>query len=254
MYRESISGLLLAGLLGACQSPLPSSGPSSGELLATRYEQALQDAAHVTPAKVGPLFALNDANPQLARDAQGRIRFVTWKSLDSYTRFIQPATRTASNPDYLLWVTAAPQVQQFCNALLRAQPDMPQDALDLRLKQYLGLPVDYSYDVFVELWVAPANVFRPCTDPAVTTSQCASGFPATRTQVTNIPDYTAFYTRLYMKSFRNEGRMPWTGLGYTYDWGPSRDHIGASEYILAPDAPYEITRVVKTREYCEATR
>ena len=43
--------------------------------------------------------------------------------------------------------------------------------------------------------------------------------------------------------------IPWTGMGYTYDWGALNYPFGASEFILVPGAEYEIVRIVKTMDY-----
>jgi len=50
--------------------------------------------------------------------------------------------------------------------------------------------------------------------------------------------------------FRYRTGVPWTGLGYTYDWANPASRVGASEYILSPNSPYQIERVVETAEYC----
>jgi len=44
--------------------------------------------------------------------------------------------------------------------------------------------------------------------------------------------------------------VPWTGLGYTYDWGNPDSEVGASEFILVPGAAYQVKRAVPTAEYC----
>ncbi|MCX7068479.1 MAG: hypothetical protein NTW85_12405 [Methylococcales bacterium] len=50
--------------------------------------------------------------------------------------------------------------------------------------------------------------------------------------------------------FRESAGVPWTGLGYTYDWGNDDSDIGASDFILMPNAPYQIKQVLTTHEYC----
>lgn len=151
-----------------------------------------------------------------------------------------------------LWVTAAPQVQGFCQSYTHDK----DEELNVRLKQYLGLAPDWQYDVFIELWVDPKDLFRPCVDPENNDSQCQTEVPTsfpTTTTSNKIPEnYGQFYKNLYFKSFRGAGksRAPWTGLGYTYDWGNDDSDIGASEFILMPNAPYQIERVLTTHEYC----
>ena len=105
--------------------------------------------------------------------------------------------------------------------------------------------------MFVELWVDPADMFRPCVDPEIHDNNCQLHFsecPAP--PIKEIADYYAFYKDLYFKSFRYQSRVPWTGLGYTYDWGNPASPVGASEYILRSNSAYRIERVVETADYC----
>lgn len=208
------------------------------------YRQAVVDAAFPSSAVVtGNLVAINRNNPDLVWSPDGsKVLVVTWKSQGGYEKFLKPATATSGSPDYVVWVTAAPQVQRFCSGVAK-------DQLDLRLKQYLGLDRAWTYDVFVEMWVDPADLFRPCVDPETTDKTCNMQFAGPAPTVKNIPDYKNFYSGLYYKSFRASAGVPWTGLGYTYDWG-SPNRVGASEFIMAPNSRYEIRAVQPTAEYC----
>ncbi|MGH9412070.1 MAG: hypothetical protein ACRD1V_21755, partial [Vicinamibacterales bacterium] len=150
----------------------------------------------------------------------------------------------------IVWVTAAPQVQEFCRRFEAGHPDATSDQLALRLKQYLGLNPGWSSDVFVELWVRPADMFRPCVDPEITDSTCNLEFSNPPPVVKGIADYRRFYEDLYFEDFRTSPGVPWTGLGYTYDWGNPARREGASEFILTPGARYEIRDAIPTASYC----
>ncbi|MGH8475484.1 MAG: hypothetical protein ACRER2_06895, partial [Methylococcales bacterium] len=163
--------------------------------------------------------------------------------------FIKPYTATSDKEDYVVWVTLAPQVQIFCRNFM-ASGSRSKDDLDLRLKQYLGLNHNWNYDVFVELWVSPEDLFRPCVDPEPTDTSCNLEFGKEAPAVKNIKDYKEFYKNLYFKSFRASEGVPWTGIGYTYDWAGQGSEVGASEFILAPNAPYEIKAATPTMDYC----
>lgn len=217
------------------------------------YQQAVTDAAFVKDTEIASnLVAINDKNPNLVWNAdKTKILVLTWKEQSSYEKFIKPNTAASSNPDHATWVTAAPQVQQFCQNYLAQNPSAGKAELDLRLKQYLGLNADWNYDVFVEMWVSPQDLFRPCVDPQVDDSQCDLQFGSQLPQVKNIPDYVSFYKNLYFKSFRASGGVPWTGLGYTYDWGNAQTPVGASEFILTPQAAYKIEKAIPTMDYCK---
>jgi len=218
------------------------------EHLQKHYQHAVKDAAIVkAKERTNKLWAIHVNNPKLLWNAnKTKLLVVTWKSRDDYDKFIKNKSTTNENPNYALWVTAAPQVKAFCQAY---EHDTDEE-LSIRLKQYLGLAPNKQYDVFVELWVSPEQLFRPCIDPDINDSQCDVKVPETFPSVANIPDYGQFYKNLYFKSFRESAGVPWTGLGYTYDWGKHHNNVGASEFILKPNSAYQIKQVLTTSEYC----
>lgn len=230
-------GLISAALVGAA---------AAADINAD-YQQAVEDAAFAEQGELSKqLIAVSPANSGLVwNEDKSRIKVVTWKAQGAFDNFFKPYTKTSDNPEYAVWVTTAPQVKNFCSTYKGEG-----DKLGLRLKQYLGLNPDWQYDVFVELWVDPKDMFRPCVDPEVSDSQCQLQFGDAVPVVKNIPDYKEFYRDLYYKSFRGSAGVPWTGLGYTYDWGNKKSEVGASEFILVPGAAYEIASVTATEEYC----
>ena len=219
-----------------------------------QYHEALMDAAIVDDNDLTDrLLAVTGDNPDLVWNAdKSKVLVATWKSKSAYDGYIKNSTQTSNNPDYAVWVTLAPQVKTFCQRYLVENPKATDDQLNLRLKQYLGLPPDpnQSYDVFVELWVNPTDLFRPCVDPEINDHTCNKDIPKSFPAVKHIPDYGAFYQNLYFNRFRAANRYPWTGIGYTYDWGNPLSKVGASEFILIPETPYQIKQPVATRDYC----
>lgn len=216
------------------------------------YRHAVADAAFAEKSEITKtLVSITRDNQNLVWSVDGsKILVVTWKARPAYEQFLKPYDKTSENPDYAVWVTAVPQVKRLCAALLAADPRISKEQVDLRLKQYLGLNPEWQYDVFVEMWVDPEDLFRPCVDPQVDDTTCNLQFGAEAPKVKNIANYRNFYTDLYYKSFRGSAGVPWTGLGYTYDWGNPESEIGASEYILAPGSPYQIRQAVPTMTYC----
>ena len=214
----------------------------------TAYTRAVNDAVVAESSEISTqLFAINSANPALQWQ-DGKVLMVTWKSRSSFDVNFKNQTQTSPQEKYVTWVTAAPQVQAVCRDFVKNNPN---GDLNQRLKQYLGLNADWNYDVFIELWVDPADVFRPCVDPEIDDASCQLKFAEDKAPtVKNIADYPAFYKNLYFNDFRYRPGVPWTGLGYTYDWGNPASPIGASEYILSPNSAYRIERVVETADYC----
>ena len=216
------------------------------------YQAAVEDAAFAHEDELfDGLFAINDENTRLIwNEDKSKVLVATWKSNSAYEKFLKSNTQTSSNPDYAVWVTAVPQVKNLCKKVSSHSSNDFPNALDNRLKQYLGLNPEWHYDVFVEMWVSPEDLFRPCVDPEIDDTRCQLNFSEVEPSVKNITSYEDFYKKLYYKSYRSSAGVPWTGLGYTYDWHQDSNEVGASEYILVPEAEYEIERAVSTQEYC----
>lgn len=218
------------------------------------YDRGTTDAAIAEKGEnYGKLIAIKPQNRRLVWNKdKTKLLVVSWKSSASYERFIKPETQTSMSEAYVMWVSTAPQVKKFCRNFMKNNPTATKSQLDMRLKQYLGLYPTWNYDVFVEMWVSPDDLFRPCVDPEINDRQCNMQFGKTIPTVKNIKNYKEFYQNLYFQDYRNSLRVPWTGLGYTYDWGSLLTEVGASEFIMVPGTTYEIKQAVPTEEYCKA--
>lgn len=207
------------------------------------WQAALEDAAVPTPAKRRTdLIAITADAPGLDwRD--GRVKMLAWLSEETYAhRFAGRSRVTTPAGKPALWLTAVPEVRDFCHALETPDPTP-------RLKQYLGLSPAQPYDVFVELWVSPADLRRPCPDDEIHDHACEvdSGPPAAGR--TTEPGWWA---DLYRDAYHLAGR-PWTRLGYTYDWGGD-GRGGASEFVVLPAATVRVVGAYTTAEYCGGAR
>lgn len=217
----------------------------------TMFEKAVNDAAVVEPADVyDKLVAVTPNNPTLIWSTdKTRVRVVMWKSRQSYESFYKNRHATDKNEAYVTWVTTAPEVKTFAQRYLSQYPLSTKNKIDLRLKQYLGLKPEWHYDLFIEMWVSPNDLFRPCPDPEIDDMVCNIRFSKKEPQIKGIACYPCFYKNLYFKDFRTRPGVPWRGMGYTYDWGNRQHPFGASEFILVPGAAYEIIKVVETMDY-----
>jgi len=217
------------------------------------YQNAVRNASIAEEDEIAhDLIAIRPENKQLVWNPERtKIRVVTWKSKDSFERYLKPNTTTSLDEANVIWISAAPEVQQFCKTYKRNHANASKADVELRLKQYLGLRPDWKYDVFVEMWVGPSDLFRPCVDPEVTDATCNLTFQKPTPVVRGIQNYPDFYKNLYFSDFRSLPGVPWTGLGYTYDWGNPLTIKGASEFILKPGTSYTINKVTPTVEYCD---
>lgn len=221
--------------------------------LPPEYIHAVRDAAVVHKSEiVKTLDAVTPDNDTLIWNAdKTKLKVVTWKSQQDYENYILPYTQTSDSEAHVLWITLAPRMQAFCRNYMQTHPNATQAGLDLRLKKRLGLNPTWQYDLFVELWVSPTDLFRPCVDPNIDDTSCDLNFGSATPTVKNIKDFRSFYQNLYFNDFRTQPGVPWTGLGYSYDWaGHPAIEKGASEFILSPSSLYVIDRAVPTLEYC----
>lgn len=235
----------------------PGRAPSAGdeEALDALYRAAIVDAQEADPSEI--TTSLTPVAPHVdalvRRPATGdtirQVLVATWSS-DAPGPAGDTATTEAET-----WVTLVPVLQQFCQDLgLRGA------ALDLRLAQRLGLPPDVGYDRVVQMWVRPADLFRPCPDPEITDRQCELDPPAPNRLVQIDTAHTRWMADTYAFSYdttRTDGDplgYPWTRLGYTYDWHPGSNEVGPSEYVVRPGATVEVDTVLSTERYCSRER
>lgn len=203
------------------------------------YQTAIVDAAIAEPDEISDrLIPLVEENPALfwrAADHEKQVKVCTWTNWTGYQDYVgQPMTLTRE-----VWVTAVPELQ---NAV--SKWTLSDEMLTLRLEQLLGLPPDQGKTHFVEMWVNPADVFRPCPDAEIDDTRCDLDFPDNPT-----PEHKAWIENLSASSYGDNG-YPWTRLGYTYDWHDPAHETGLSEFVVRAGAAVEIVSFTPTRTYC----
>src|SRR5690242_11727397 len=182
--RLSWTGTVAAALLAFIAG---NAAAEPGAELAQRYVSSIHQAAvpeeSVVATDLIPVVRSNDGLVWEGAGPDARVRVVSWMSEKTFQNYYAnpqelPADkRSPASWGALMWVTTVPQVKNFCRAL---KPDA--QTVTLRLKQLLGLPPERDYQRFVELWVSPKDLSRPCADPDITTRSCgvqAASAPAT---------------------------------------------------------------------------
>ena len=231
--------LLVSYLFSACAAQNPTLYQAD---LKKAYHIAVLDAERAEPSEISKnLVAVVPSNLQLVwknkNDTQNaRILVVTWTDYNGYDDKIGQSLNLSRE----IWVTTSPEIKNFCKTL--------QENRVLRLEQLLGLPPKAGKTKFVEMWVKPGDLFRPSADPEISDSEAETEFRTANKFVKVSDDYVKWYTELKMKSYGDNG-YPWTRLGYTYDWGDKRRHIGLSEFVIMPGATVEINAISSTMEY-----
>ncbi len=257
--------LSLAGMVG-CGSPAEKkAGPRPlTEDLQAAYMEAVQDTEVALPDEIcrdlTPVVAWEEGLEWEGVPGGSRVKVLVLTSKDYYDSRV--------GQDYLLpldanvWVTLVPELKDYFdreNAL--AEPS------ELRVKQLLGLPPDGNYTKLVELWVNPADIFRPSPDPETNDREAELDFPTRSSRIVAFNnsctvtewDYAAssdvsytyeqWFVHRKQTIYYGDHPYPWTGLGYTYDWGNPESEIGLSEFVILGGSTAGVYSVTPTAEY-----
>ncbi len=237
-----VASLLLPILLAACP---PVTQPSEEDLLAA-FDAAVADAQDPQPAEIcRDLTAITKYTPDLVWEGEpggSRVKMVTWTS---YSGYVVGKSYTARydgkyQPAVDLWVTAAPEVQNW----VQQHPLLNTGNAELRLKQLLGMPHTTNRVWFVEFWVEPQDLFRPSPDPEVTDHEAELDFPLDNDAMQISQEH-----KEWVQWQIENNDWPWTRLGYTYDWGNSCSHVGLSEFVIKNNAVITVISITPTMEY-----
>lgn len=198
----------------------------------------------------------------------GKILMGTWTELKYYGN-LQPGQSFKLDGD--TWWTAVPVMKRWCQSL---NPHLSGDALRVRIAQRLGMPPNAPDDGFVQVWVDPNTIFRPCPDPEIQDRECmveismvppfqrqanqppwaCSGVQTNASFVDVQPSHLQWMCTNWTGSYDNSNPLenyPWTALGWTYDWGQA-DHFGPSEFVSLDQTEVVFESGTPTDTYCNA--
>ena len=212
------------------------------------YSQSIEDAAKPQPWEIkSDLVKISGKNPNLIWkeiDGEFYILVSTWK-IDTFFLINNSPDRKINTSKFLSWVTTAPELQNLCQNRSFGR----KEGLDLRLKQLLGLPPNIEKNYFIEFWVTPKDLFRPCLDQGVYDVNCNLSFPENGSL-----QYKKWINDLRIESYYNaewDKNYPWTQLGYTYDWNSkNKNNFGASEFVIDKNKDIFINKIYTTEDYC----
>lgn len=95
----------------------------------------------------------------------------------------------------------------------------------LRVKQLLGMSHESKNTYISSMWLNPDDLKRPAYTTDVT-KQMSLQFDESETE-----EYKTWFYSQYYYSY-DVSKLPWTRLGYTYDWSEeAKDKYGLSEFI-----------------------
>lgn len=219
------------------------------------YVKGLKKAQNPTTGSVyNGLTVVDQSNKDLTWttiDGQQYVLAVTWKADTTYytkKEFYNSSTGLYkyNTGNYPVFVTVTPYLKH------KDYGHLSDGKLTLRLDQLLGLPPTSHYSYFMEVWVRPEDIIRPCFDPSVNVNVCEFT-PSKQDQ--GRTDYMCWLYQYIYDSYSNPdmmGRYPFSHLGYTYDWNPrNKNHVGLSEFVIGKSKDIYIRKIYTTRGYFE---
>lgn len=242
------------------------------EAFKKKYKAAVQDAVVSLPSEVAPLTAIVPWNKKICFNKdKSKVLVVSWIPAWAIEKFYRPAYEsesssmtTSEQEDVYMWVTVVPEVQNIVSDYCLRQ-DISHIPIYYRIQQLLGLPPQPHTEMqrfFVQLWVSPLDLFRPCIDTEVVDTSCVPDVDADgiykdlfQFAKTDIPHYRHWFDSMKSKVYNTQGSaFPWTRLGYTYDWGHLRTRglpVGVSEFVVKQGATIHIEGIYDTFEYIQ---
>jgi len=246
--------LRLIGLwiLGSCLSIQSASSQADGNLMKT-YQEAVEDASLPEKTEIyRKLTVISDQNQQLTRktiNQETYILAVAWKAAKDTVYYKNNDKGFYNTGKRDLWITIVPDLVAFAK-----QKDflVSGENPHLRLQQLLGLPPDkgeVTKRAFIEFWIRPQDIFRPCPDAEIDDKacECIDKVP------NSTPEHNNWIHQYRKDSYNNDNpyyRFPWTQLGYTYDWNErSKEHVGLSEFVVKQEANIIVHQIKMTKDY-----
>jgi hypothetical protein len=209
------------------------------------YKAAITDAMVRSAAEISrELWGINPQNPYLEWEGApgaSRVKLCFWTS--EWVRFYEGRD---------LIVQGDPAVGDAMFFFIPAQMRLFfQDAMQApkveRLEKLLGLPLETGKSMFAEVWVSLDNLVRPSPDPEVGDHEVMLDFPSNQ-YLTVSQIHKDWFNNRWANIFSGPWPYPWTGLGYTYDWG-SDIHVGLSEFIVPVGQTVHVKKVYTNQEY-----
>ena len=216
--------------------------PAAQNNFEKEYQDAIKNSMYPPgDTKDTSLIAIVPGNKNLVwKTIKGEqyVLMVTWAATNYYGD-----SGVYNTGNYQIWTTTAPELQQRMKKEKYSDPE-------LRLTQLLGLPPGSSHSMFIEFWVRPQDLFRPCPDKEINDKTCNLCFGA---KDSLDPSYIQWInntriSRYYACGLYNQ--YPWTELGYTYDWNAqNKNHVGLCEFVIGENKNIYVNKVYNTKEY-----
>ena len=202
--------------------------------LKERLHNAYLDVIEATEEDIRPLVSLTKNEEKLYWNEDNKVLLFTFHRFPSSYPDGEEVTFTWGES----WLCS---VKEYENWYLSNKSNI-KDVL-LRTKQVLGMSDESKNTYITSMWFDPNDVQRPAyiADP---TKQMSLQFDENETD-----EYKAWFSNQYYYSY-DVAKLPWTRLGYTYDWSEeAKDRYGLSEFIAWKGTTVKVEKTLTVQEF-----
>ncbi|HPG29830.1 MAG TPA: hypothetical protein PKY81_05985 [bacterium] len=208
----------------------------------TQYASAIEDAKIAETDEIcSSLVKISLDNDSLQRTTFYGDSYVLTFTWTQYNSYCGHENETMALVWGKTWVSIPYEMKQFI-----ADNHIDTSQKTLRYEQLLGLPYNSGKKWFVEMWVKPADLFRPSPDSEICDCKAEIDFS---NDTPPSYQYVQWFVENKISSYYGQNKFPWTRLGYTYDWGNNNSEIGLSEFVIEKNAVVIIKSVAATLDY-----
>ena len=233
LHKRILTLLVIPALLGACSKQVEL---TNTELLRNAY----LDCIEATSEKIRPLVALTKDDKNITWNESGDkvLLFTFHRYPDSYPdgkeiTFTWGESWLCSTKEYATW---------YLN-----NKDNIKDPL-LRTKQVLGMDEASKNTYISSMWFDVKDLQRPAyvTDP---TKPMKLEFDEDAND-----EYKNWFSSQYYYSYEIK-HLPWTRLGYTYDWSKeAKDRYGLTEFIAWKGTTVTVDKTLTVEEFVKTLK
>lgn len=205
------------------------------------YFDACDDAMKADTDEIEPLISITKDSKDVTWDEAGdKVLMLSFHHYpDSY-----PDGEDVNLEWGQVWVTSAKEMQGW----YQENKDGVED-WTLRLQELIGLPFYGEYTTMTAMWVKPEDMFRPAYSTDITSDEMTNTFED-EDEAEFDQEYKVWFDDRIIDSYYDDS-VPWTRLGYTYDWADNGTEKGLCEFIVNQDSTVTVEFTKDTDSFIE---
>lgn len=201
------------------------------------FDAAVLDAVQADADEIKALVTLTAEDPLCTIDENGLVTLVVWHNTpDTY---VKDQNIELQGND--VWAFTDKEIQSWGKT---NKKQLTSETGILRLEQLLGLPGNTGNTHFSLLKVEATRVIRPAYQTDPTKNEMATTF-------VTAPDetYQSWFNSTILSSYFGTKDLPWTRLGYTYDWAEGSEGYGVTQFVIPGTSKVSVAETFTNEEF-----